>query len=1107
MKHFQRTQACTHPIFILILTTSTLLLSCGPQSTLPTPTQQSVNIPDPNLRAKINEALRKASGASITNVEIASLPELDARNANISNLTGLELATNLTELYLQNNSVSDIIPLQGLTKLEVLRLGNNSVSDITPLKGLTKLTKLGLQNNSVSDITPLKGLTKLEVLGLGNNLIADIAPLKGLTKLTKLWLDENSISDIKPLEGLTKLTELGLYNNKIKDIKPLAKLRKLTKLGLYNNKIKDIKPLEELTKLTELGLSNNKISDITPLKGLTKLEGLGLNNNLISGITPLEKLTKLTKLRLNNTNLMTKLGLNNNLMTKLLGLNNNLISDITPLEELTKLTELYLQNNSVSDIKPLGKLTKLEVLELNNNSISDIKPLEGLTKLTKLWLYENSISDIKPLEGLTKLTKLELSNNKIKDIKPLEGLTKLTELGLRNNSVSDITPLKGLTKLTELGLHNNSISDIKPLAKLHKLTKLRLNSNSISDITPLGGLTKLEVLALQDNSISDITPLGGLTKLEVLVLRDNDVSNLSPLEGLTKLKLYSDLPPLVRVGEPRTVQLIYFVPNGRPYRKKVVEKMKDEICDIQTFYAEQMQAHGYGPKTFRFETDQEGKAVVYYISGKRSDGDYLGDPFGTISKEIERKFDTTRNIYFVVLDKGTERINRGSESRGKAGVASRWGNGGVALVTDKFKSQVAAHELGHAFGLEHGFSDDVYIMSYGNQKSPRLSASAAKFLTTHPYFNTDIKAKETGRSTVELISQRGYPGGSKSVPIQFEVSDPDGLHQVLLFVKTQKPHPASGSWEVKAWRGLNAEKEAVIEFDYDGIIPSDTSTNLSDTDRHPIYVWVVDTFGNLRKVKFELISQLARISGDNQWGTLEAPLANPFVVQVSDRDGAALEGVSVTFTVTAGGGTLSVRSTTTDASGRARSTLTLGPNSEMNTVEVTAAGFEGKITFNAKGETVVNLPDPKLRDKINEALRKSPVAPITDAEMASLEILPAQNANICNLTGLEFATNLIALGLNNNEIKDIASLKELTKLEMLLLGNNRIEAITPLEKLTQLTLLVLNNNKISDLKHLADNVGLTDGDTVDVTENPLSDLSIKTHIPTLERRGVKVDFR
>ena len=46
----------------------------------------------------------------------------------------------------------------------------------------------------------------------------------------------------------------------------------------------------------------------------------------------------------------------------------------------------------------------------------------------------------------------------------------------------------------------------------------------------------------------------------------------------------------LNVGELRTVRMIYFLPNDRPYRADVVQRMKDDIQLSQTFFAEQMEA-------------------------------------------------------------------------------------------------------------------------------------------------------------------------------------------------------------------------------------------------------------------------------------------------------------------------------------------------------------------------------------------------------------------------------------------------------------------------------------------------------------------------------------
>ena len=273
---------------------------------------------------------------------------------------------------------------------------------------------------------------------------------------------------------------------------------------------------------------------------------------------------------------------------------------------------------------------------------------------------------------------------------------------------------------------------------------------------------------------------------------------------------------------------------------------------------------------------------------------------------------------------------------------------------------------------------------------------------------------------------------------------------------------------------------------------------------------------------------LSKISGDNQSGISGTVLSNPFVVEARDQTLTVLEGISVTFTVTAGNGTLSTTRITTDRNGRAESTLTLGGNLGTNTVSVSATGIVGAVTFNAVAEAMVDIPDPNLRVVVLTALGKAKNDPITPSEMSTLTRLKKRRANISNLTGLESATNLTTLDLDENNITDISATAGLTNLTALNLGGNNISDISPVVDLTNLTALSLYGNNISDISVLAGltnltrlwldginisdispllaNTGLGVGDEVYVRRNPLNRASIKTHIPVLQSRGVRVEF-
>ena len=294
------------------------------------------------------------------------------------------------------------------------------------------------------------------------------------------------------------------------------------------------------------------------------------------------------------------------------------------------------------------------------------------------------------------------------------------------------------------------------------------------------------------------------------------------------------------VGEPRTVRMVYFLPNDRPYREEVVQKMKDTIRMAQTFYAEQMKAHGNGELTFRFEADEQGDPVVHRVDGQHPDSHYLEKTLETVENEIGQVFDLmANNVYVLVIENTNNLINRRAAGLGY----SRRKKGGTVLAPSGFDFQTIAHELGHAFRLHHDFSDDAYIMSYGSGAN-RLSICSAGFLAVHPYFNPDVEDEHTGDSTLQLLSPLEYVSGSLSVPVQIRISDPDGLHQVRLLLETRSPHAAAGSLELFSCRYMDGETDAVAGFDYNGLFPSDGSTSLSNPSMHPIHIWAIDKEGN-----------------------------------------------------------------------------------------------------------------------------------------------------------------------------------------------------------------------------------------------------------------------
>ncbi|MBM3131411.1 MAG: leucine-rich repeat domain-containing protein [Chloroflexi bacterium] len=200
-------------------------------------------------------------------------------------------------------------------------------------------------------------------------------------------------------------------------------------------------------------------------------------------------------------------------------------------------------------------------------------------------------------------------------------------------------------------------------------------------------------------------------------------------------------------------------------------------------------------------------------------------------------------------------------------------------------------------------------------------------------------------------------------------------------------------------------------------------------------------------------------------------------------------------------------------------------------------------------EQLVVFPDAGLEAAIRKAIGK-PEGDIHPPDLAHLTHLDASESGIWELGGLEYCYRLNSLSLERNQITDIsaisnliglirldlgfnsiidigpiASLRNLTELNLannhiidiepisdlshvtrLYLQNNYISDVSALSNLINLTELNLENNHLKDIAALTTNKGLGRKCTVDLRNNPLSNISVYQHIPLLEQKGAEVKW-
>ncbi len=936
--------------------------------------------------------------AGLTNLATLGLAYNDI--SDISSLVGL---TNLTRLGLRHNRLSDISPLAGLTNLTRLDLRHNHLSNIS---ALVANTGLGSGDEFLVDSNPLSYsainthipdlLSRGVTVEFDDRTPTTLLLISGvITELNNLLIVEVRDSNNFVFAGVpvtfTVTSGGGTLSttHTTTDENGRAESRLTLGSGGGTNVVR-----ASVEGISESITFSNVEAAIPDPNLRTAIEN-ALGKTPGSPIAPAE-MAALTHLEARNANISDLTGLESAANLKHLYLPQNSISNISPLSGLTNLTGLWLERNAFTDISPLAGLTNLTELNLGGNNLSNISPVAGLTNLRQLWLWDNNISDISPVAGLTNLIELILQSNAISDISPVAGLTNLTGLWLAYNTISDISPLvanTGLGSGDRVFVNDNPLSFVSIKAHIPALKNRGVTvefdnrtpttlQKTLSVITELDSLLIVEVrdskgLVFEGVPVTFTITSGGGTLSAIRTMTDENGRAESrftlgsdrgtstvrvSVEGISEPAIFTP-----SVNTNGMVRLVYFLPSDRPRRPDRIEALRQLVKDAQQFFAAEMHRHGFGRKTFTLETDAAGEPLIHEVNGKFTEGYYYSHSTDfKVWEELLEHFDNFQHVYFVAIDLNNETLY-GGKSCGVGAVSFLSSNrglwlrnrenpkgqsiGGCAVIPASGacfeKLGLTAHELGHAFGLAHDFREGRngnYVMAYGPQT--RLSKCAAEWLSASRFFNTkSLFRNEPGE--IQILELQSH--SQDAISLRFKATDPDGLHHAQLVLPEGSLGPILFDCQQ-----LNG-KTSTVEF---AISTAELvhRITLKVIDAGRITLQFIDLSGNITWTRFPIqlddVPQptILKVSGDNQKGVSFAPLSHPFIVEVRDPNGSALAGVSVTFAVVAGGGTLSTTSTTTDENGRAQSTLTLGPNLGTNTISVSATGIEGLVSFHATSD-------------------------------------------------------------------------------------------------------------------------------------------------------------
>ena len=524
------------------------------------------------------------------------------------------------------------------------------------------------------------------------------------------------------------------------------------------------------------------------------------------------------------------------------------------------------------------------------------------------------------------------------------------------------------------------------------------------------------------------------------------------------------------------VRVVYFVPRGRTPQQDINAKLDKLIKDVQKFYADEMERHGFGRKTFGIETDRSGNVVIHRVNGNFVDTYYNQKTDEKVEKEVSNHFDFTKNIYLIVVDVSVERINADCGwGRYNWTTAGDW-RGRAFIPASGFCVEgyvgcfITAHELGHAFGIAHDFNNDAYIMSYGRYRT-ELALCSAESLDTNRYFNPYETLSDTGKTMIQMLQPVASP--PYGIRFRFEMSDPDGLQIAQLQTLATYRAEGPGQFKLLGCKVLNGEAQTV-EF---------VTTELS-TQSKSVRFRVTDGAGNFIEKDYPidisrlLSNRIVVIPDRNLQAELRRTLGLRANTPIRQQDMLKLRQLR----------DYSRKIKKLNGLEHAKNLkylyLQSNPISDITILKELPSLTVLSLSFNQISDFT---PIAELTNLTSLDLSENPgddISPI--AKLTQLQTLRLRGLEIRDISFLSGFTSLRDLDLGNNQIKNINPLKDLTQLRNLWLYSNQISDLTPLSELVYLEVLGIWNNAINDLTSLA---SLTNLRSFHAYANQISDVT------------------
>lgn len=183
------------------------------------------------------------------------------------------------------------------------------------------------------------------------------------------------------------------------------------------------------------------------------------------------------------------------------------------------------------------------------------------------------------------------------------------------------------------------------------------------------------------------------------------------------------------------MQALFIVPEypQRDY-SEALEQIDVLIHEAQEFFANEMERHGYGRRTFEIDYDQNGKVRTTILYGDPEEEYIYSNSSNRQIDILHQHVNVTFSYTPIDICGFGDHINYTEQGK-PFEVKNVWGSAIIAgFEHGCWNNYNVIHEIGHALGLSHDFISSTSVMSYNHASNYDISKAMAKQLSRHEAF-------------------------------------------------------------------------------------------------------------------------------------------------------------------------------------------------------------------------------------------------------------------------------------------------------------------------------------------------------------------------------------